>query len=80
MFENVPGLARKGKPLFDALLEQLEGFGYETNWAVLQVADYGVPQRRRRLVMLAGLGFSIPMPEPTHSDWGARQAEMANRA
>ena len=67
MLENVPGLAQKGKPLFDALLQQLEGLGYETNWSVLQVADYGVPQRRRRLVMLAGLGFSIPMPEPTHS-------------
>ena len=70
MLENVPGLARKGKPLFDTLLEQLEGLGYETNWSVLQVADYGVPQRRRRLVMLAGLGFSIPMPEPTHSQTG----------
>lgn len=54
MMENVPGLAQKGKPLFDALLDRLEGLGYETNWSVLQVADYGVPQRRRRLVMLAG--------------------------
>lgn len=70
MMENVPGLAQKGKPLFDALLEQLEALGYETNWSVLRVADYGVPQCRRRLVMLAGLGFTIPMPEPTHSSTG----------
>lgn len=70
MMENVPGLAQKGKPLFDALLDRLEGLGYETNWSVLQVADYGVPQRRRRLVMLAGLGFSISMPEVTHSRTG----------
>ena len=67
MMENVPGLAKKGRPLFDGLLEQLETLGYETNWSILQVADYGVPQRRRRLVMLAGLGFSIPMPGATHS-------------
>lgn len=70
MMENVPGLAQKGRPLFDALLERLEAMGYQTNWSVLQVADYGVPQCRRRLVMLAGLGFKIPMPEPTHSRSG----------
>ncbi len=70
MMENVPGLAKKGRPLFNALLEQLETLGYEINWSVLQVADYGVPQRRRRLVMLAGLGFSIAMPEATHSRTG----------
>lgn len=70
MMENVPGLAKKGRPLFDGLLEHLETLGYETNWSILQVADYGVPQCRRRLVMLAGLGFSIPMPEATHSKTG----------
>lgn len=70
MMENVPGLAKKGRPLFDGLLEHLESLGYETNWSILQVADYGVPQSRRRLVMLAGLGFSIPMPEATHSRTG----------
>ncbi len=70
MMENVPGLAKKGRPLFDALLEHLETLGYETDWSILQVADYGVPQCRRRLVMLASLGFSIPMPEATHSRTG----------
>ena len=70
MMENVPGLAKRGKPLFDTLLKELEDLGYETNWSVLQVADYGVPQRRRRLVMLAGMGFTIHMPEPTHSRTG----------
>ena len=70
MMENVPGLAKKGGPLFDALLGQLESLGYKPKWSTLQVADYGVPQCRRRLVMLAGLGFSIPMPEATHSKTG----------
>ena len=71
MLENVPGLTQKGKPLFDALIEQLEELGYQINWSVLQVADYGVPQKRRRLVLLAGLGFRIEMPSPTHSRTGA---------
>ena len=70
MMENVPGLAKKGRSLFDSLLKDLEVLGYKTNWSILQVADYGVPQCRRRLVMLAGLGFSIPMPVATHSRTG----------
>ena len=71
MMENVPGLERKGKPLLDALVGELQDLGYVPNCDVLQVADYGVPQRRRRLVMLAGLGFHIDMPSPTHSRTGA---------
>lgn len=70
MIENVPGLANKGRPLFDDLLLRLETLGYVCNWSVLQVADYGVPQMRRRLVLLAGKGFKIEMPAATHSRKG----------
>ena len=67
MLENVPGLADKGEELFGALVKRLRAAGYVCNWSVLQVADFGVPQRRRRLVLLAGLGVDIPLPAPTHS-------------
>ena len=67
MMENVPGLSNKGKPMFDELLQTLEDAGYIVNWGILQVADYGIPQSRRRLVILAGRGFSIELPQPTHS-------------
>lgn len=70
MMENVPGLAKKGKKLFDELLLKLEGLGYVVRWDVLQVADYGVPQNRRRLVLLAGNGFTVEMPKPSHSRYG----------
>lgn len=70
MIENVPGLANKGRPLFDDLVKRLEAAGYVCNWSVLQVADYGVPQMRRRLVLLAGKGFKIEMPAATHSRTG----------
>ena len=75
MMENVPGLGQKGKSLLDALVAELKMLGYMLNCDVLQVADYGVPQRRRRLVLLAGLGFQIDMPEPTHSRTGANGLE-----
>ncbi len=70
MMENVPGLATRGQSLLDGLLDQLKKLGYNPTCSILQVADYGVPQCRRRLVMLAGLGFSIPMPNVTHSITG----------
>lgn len=66
MLENVPGLLGHGKKLFDILKAGLEGMKYVVNYEVLQVADYGVPQRRRRLVLLAGKGFKINIPPPTH--------------
>ena len=67
MMENVPGLAGRGRPILDDLIERLHALGYVTNFDVLQVADFGVPQTRRRLVLLAGLGFLIDMPRTTHS-------------
>ena len=67
MIENVPGLADKGRELLDEFLRRLSSLGYVSDWDVLQVADYGVPQSRRRLVVVAGKGFPIELPEPTHS-------------
>lgn len=68
MLENVPGLmnTKKGRRYFDKLVEGLERLGYKLNYDVLELADYGVPQFRKRLVLLASRGKCIPMPEPTH--------------
>ena len=71
MMENVPGLAGRGRPLLDEFLKRIGRLGYESTVKVLQVADYGVPQNRRRLVVLAGHGFQIPIPKPTHSKDGS---------
>ncbi|MCY2953159.1 MAG: DNA cytosine methyltransferase [Planctomycetota bacterium] len=70
MMENVPGLADRGKSLFKRFLRVLSKEGYVVRYDVLQVANYGIPQSRRRLVVLAGRGFAIELPEPTHSRSG----------
>ena len=64
--ENVPRLKsfRKGK-VFRRFLGRLQGAGYETAAEVVNAADYGVPQDRRRLVVLASRLGSIPIPTPT---------------
>jgi DNA (cytosine-5)-methyltransferase 1 len=70
MMENVPGLYKKGSVLFNILLQKLDSLGYITEWGILQVADYGIPQSRQRLVLLAGKGFPVHLPNPTHSKMG----------
>ena len=67
MMENVPGLSQRGMPLLGAFETELDAMGYTVHRDVLQMADYGVPQSRMRLVMLAGKGFSIPLPTATHA-------------
>ena len=53
LLENVPGLARDG--LFRQFTDGLQALGYDVTKDVLDSADFGTPQRRRRLVLVAGL-------------------------
>ncbi len=70
MIENVPGIMKKGESYLKYFVESLEQLGYIVNYDVLQVADYGIPQERRRFVLLAGLKFEIKIPQKTHSKSG----------
>ena len=67
IMENVPGLTQKGGSLYDQLRSRLQVLGYRLTDGILQVADYGVPQFRRRYVLLAGQGFEFALPDATHS-------------
>ena len=51
MMENVPALARFEK--FAMFVSELEAAGYNVIHRVLDVSDYGVPQRRKRLILSA---------------------------
>ena len=70
MMENVPRLGKSGNSLYRDLKDRLRQMGYKLTEGVLQVANYGVPQFRRRLVLLGGLGFRIDLPRPTHAKGG----------
>lgn len=67
MMENVPGLEKRGARIFRKFLARLRAAGYRPRWQVVQMADYGVPQSRRRLVLFAGRGFTIPFFQATHA-------------
>ena len=71
--ENVKGLLsmEKGEVL-KLIIADFEQAGYHVSWAVLNSADYGVPQKRMR-VFLAGTRHDVQpqvvMPPPaTHAD------------
>jgi DNA (cytosine-5)-methyltransferase 1 len=61
LLENVPGLAKDRR--FKKMLRELEDIGYKTDWDILNAADFGVPQRRKRLIMMASLVDKIQVPD-----------------
>lgn len=62
LLENVPGLA--GDPRLQMLLRRMRGAGYGARSYLVDAADFGVPQRRRRLIVLAVRGKSASeLPE-----------------
>lgn len=50
MMENVPGLINY--ELFQECLNKLEELGYKCDYKIVNVKDYGVPQSRKRLVLV----------------------------
>lgn len=62
--ENVPGL-EKQLPFID-FISTLKDCGYEVCFSVLNAAEFGVPQHRKRLVLLASRLGPVALPEPTH--------------
>jgi DNA (cytosine-5)-methyltransferase 1 len=61
VMENVPGLASFG-PYLQAALEPLTGLYRVSAPQIVNAADYGVPQSRRRLLVVGtidGLGFEL---------------------
>lgn len=53
VMENVTGLAgKRGKTILEQLLENVESIGYDVSVNLLDAQDYGVPQRRKRYVIV----------------------------
>lgn len=72
LVENVANLARHDKGVFAQEIELgMQSLGYETTSTILDASNFGVPQRRRR-VMFIGVrpGMAFSWPKPTHGQNG----------
>ncbi len=66
--ENVPELKTQAHPAYCDFVAGLEQLGYQVWDDVVRCADYGVPQARRRLVLIAGAsGHGIQLVPATHA-------------
>lgn len=74
MMENVPGLLTDGRLL--KFKEKLEKMGYKFGDSpmVLNVAEYGVPQRRRRMILMASRYGIIPFARKEETLCSVREA------
>ena len=66
--ENVPGLQApsSGSGPFPLFVQKVTRLGYKLDIQVVESCAYGVPQRRRRLIILGALRSSVSIPDPTH--------------
>lgn len=65
--ENVPEL--KKEKVFLDFVNILKDEKYIVNYDIVNVADYGVPQRRKRLILLASKQKKIKLLAPTHKKY-----------
>lgn len=75
VIENVDRFSKS--PDFALLMNELEGGRLKRwkhhDWAVLNAADYGVPQRRHRTILMASRVGPISLPEPEYAKDGAEE-------
>ncbi|KAJ5946167.1 hypothetical protein N7454_003006 [Penicillium verhagenii] len=71
--EETFGLRGRHPAIFNRLILDFIEMGYSVRWAVLDCVNYGVPQIRRRLIIIAaGPGEKLPqIPSPTHGPFGS---------
>jgi DNA (cytosine-5)-methyltransferase 1 len=66
LMENVPQLLTSDE--FPSIKKMAQELGYEVREKVLHAVEYGVPQKRKRVIIL-GSKIGIPkQPEPTHTN------------
>ncbi len=66
--ENVPGLQKldaRSQP-FGEFVSRLEKAGFQLDYRPIKLAKYGIPQSRRRLVLVGSRHGKVKLPEETH--------------
>ena len=64
VMENVPGISYKKNSPVGNFIDALEGLGYKVAHDVIDMALYGIPQKRQRFTLLASRVADIELPKP----------------
>lgn len=72
MLENVPGLMSDRR--LATLKKSLVAMNYELTTGVLDVSDFGIPQRRRRMILVGGRRRTVELAEPIETTATVRDA------
>ena len=79
LFENVDRMlispAKQRGRDFSLIVESLIKFGYDLEWRVINAADYGMPQRRKRIFIFAFLHGTFDVKSA--DDWLFRDGVLA---
>jgi DNA (cytosine-5)-methyltransferase 1 len=66
--ENVAQLLNfKKAPVFEDFIDNLKSLGYNVHYEVVNCPDYGIPQNRKRLILLASKFGKIKLIPKTHT-------------
>ena len=68
LVENVPGLKGRGGEVLQEFLDMLDAEGYRYDFNIINAKNYGVPQNRRRFVLIASNRFQPNIPPATHGE------------
>lgn len=70
VMENVKGiLTLQGGAYLQSVLEQLRSAGYDAKHTLVNMADYGVPEIRERVIIFGNrVGLPVEFLQPDHSD------------
>ena len=78
IFENVEGFLTAGRGRYvQELLDPLVAAGYIIHLRKINAANFGVPQHRKRVIAIGGLGFDPGFPVWTHWAFGIPGAHLA---
>lgn len=74
IFENVTGMvAKKNAHILRKIFGMFEELGYTMEARVMSAEEYGVPEMRRRTIIMGVLGGECRFPRPTHGTRGAKK-------
>ncbi|MFP5458523.1 MAG: DNA cytosine methyltransferase [Bacteriovoracia bacterium] len=81
LFENVTGLvAKKNASVLGQIFALFERLGYTMEARVLSAEEYGVPEVRRRTIIMGVKGLECRFPKPSHGVRGSKKVVTVREA